>query len=305
MRFLVAVVMAVASLTAAPERALAAESGEDEVSACLTGHEKAQLERTEGKLLEAREKLIACSRDVCPRLIREDCARWFYEVDALVPSLIVAVREGSSDLTDAKLSIDDEPVSDTLDGRVVSLDPGRHKVTVTLPDGETMTKQILLAPGEKHRRVTFEIKVPGQEGGPGSPGFYPMINPERPMHRPVPKLTWILGGTAAALAVGGGVFGILALKERSDLARSPSEGGCKPVCSDGDLNALRRNARFSDLLTGASILTAAGALVTYLARPEVPLEEGEVEEEKESSSRGSVFAGAGPEGAYFGYTGTW
>src|SRR4051794_12629458 len=100
-----------------------------EKKACAVASEKAQALRSEGKMIAARELLLVCARDICPTVVRKDCSRWVAEVDEALPSIVVAAKdEDGHDVTDAKVFVDDQPFSDSLDGKAQPIDPGAHVV---------------------------------------------------------------------------------------------------------------------------------------------------------------------------------
>ncbi len=47
---------------------------------CARSAEKAQTLRDAAKLVEAREQLLVCARDVCPRAVTSDCLGWIHDV---------------------------------------------------------------------------------------------------------------------------------------------------------------------------------------------------------------------------------
>jgi hypothetical protein len=56
---------------------------------CVRAAEDGQADKIAGKLISARSELIACARDVCPAAVRTSCARWFSDVNASVPSVVL------------------------------------------------------------------------------------------------------------------------------------------------------------------------------------------------------------------------
>ncbi len=276
---------------------------------CLDAHEQSQVARSDGRLMDARKQLLLCSRSSCPTLIQSDCARWFDEVEEMVPTLVVAVRRGGEDVPKAELQIDGKVVANTLNGQELPVDPGPHEVIVTVPgEAKPLSRQIMVARGEKHRLVNFALEVPESERPASAATSAPA--PEVPMHRPIPTLTYVLGGAAIGLAAGGGFFGMRALSEKDALAAAPADGGCKPNCTDQDMSAMRTNAWISNGLFVGSAATAIGALITYVWRPAVPVEGDEAADKAEKSDkpasarlRGQVQFAATPTGGFIGYGG--
>jgi hypothetical protein len=127
-RLSVAALAALSTLAPSP-RALADGPGGELVRACIASSTNGQTLRNQGKLVAARDEMIACARDACPAIVRSHCARWLTEIDAAIPSVVVrAVDASGADMIGAKLAIDGRAVK--LDGQAVRLDPGPHTVAI-------------------------------------------------------------------------------------------------------------------------------------------------------------------------------
>ena len=235
---------------------------------CVESHGASQEARADKRFLDAKQNLLECSKAVCPGLIRGDCARWFDEMEALIPSIAVVVRRSGIDVDGAEILVDGATVSA---GREFDVDPGSHQIVVRMPGEEARTRTIQVSPGEQHRLVTIELPALASDRDID-------VAPRAavPMHRPVPTITWILGGATIAFGVTGGVFGALALSERDSLTRPVADGGCSPNCSNDRVAAMNTDALVADIAFALTAASAAGAVLTYLFRPEVPLEEAKL-----------------------------
>jgi hypothetical protein len=195
--------------------------------------------------------------------VQSDCSRWFAEIDAMMPSIVVRVRRGSDDVA-ARLFVDGAPASSALDGRALELDPGSHELTIQVGEHETQTRTVLLSQGDKARAVTFELPL---EPTPRAPA--PVAAPVESTHleRPVSTWTYVLGGVAVTSLSTFVVLGSVGLAERNHLATT-----CSPFCSDEQLQGTRTVLAAADVALGIGVAAAAGAVITYLLRPslEVP-----------------------------------
>src|SRR5689334_11089164 len=118
-RLLVSGLVLGALVRAAPARA--------DVQACLTASEKGQRARSAGKLREARENFVICGADSCPALVRHDCAQWNSELATTLPTVVFGAHDKSGrDLFDVTVSMDGEVLLKKLDGKSVTVDPGKH-----------------------------------------------------------------------------------------------------------------------------------------------------------------------------------
>jgi hypothetical protein len=221
-----------------------------EKKACAAASEKAQSLRSEGKMISARELLLVCARDVCPTVVRKDCSRWVAEVDEALPSIVVAAKDESGhDVTDAKVFVDDQPFSDTLDGKSQPIDPGAHVVRLER-QGKQVTEKVLIREGEKNRIVLIHLGPQPKEGGPPPPP---------PKDKPIPAETWILGGVGVVGLVGFVGFGLSARGQASDLRSS-----CAPACAQSDVDSVKKKALFADVSLGIGLVALGAATYFYL-----------------------------------------
>jgi hypothetical protein len=240
-----------------------AEQNLERLKSCVANHERSQVRRNEGDLLGARSAALACSQAECPSIVRNDCLQWFAEVDRDLASVVVTVRVGADDV-DATIYVDGQKQPAEGYGRTLELNPGRHHFRMERADGKaSQERDVMLAPRDKERQVSFQIAAPQTTATPAHRAV--------PTKRPVPMVTFALGGAALALAAGGGVLGALSLSDRSDRAKPASQGGCSPYCSDDDVSSVKSKAIGADVLFGLSVATGAAALLTYVWRPEVPI----------------------------------
>ena len=233
---------------------------------CVSEHEQTQIERKREALLAARTSALSCSQAECPSLLRSDCVQWFAEIDREVPSLVISLRAGSDDVSAATARIDGKPASEALDGRLIELDPGKHTIDVTPPGKPTRTREVILAPGEKARLVVFELPSAADAAAQGAQKPAAV-----PTYRPVPRMTWILGGAAVVFAGVGAVFGGSALAERSKLQKAPDSGGCSPYCSNSQVAPVHHLTLAADISFGVAAASAVGSAITYFLRPEIPI----------------------------------
>lgn len=222
---------------------------EDAVRACIAASTDAQTLRGQGKLLAAREQVVACARDGCPPIVRSHCARWLAEIEAQIPSVVVrAENADGTDAVDARVTIDGR--AGKLDGQPVRLDPGPHTIVVENDRGARKEQPVLLVAGEAARKIALRFPV---EKGAG---------PETAAQHRIPTGAWILGGVGVAALAGAAYFGITAKSELDSL-----NGRCSPHCTDAQTRPGRTDALVFDVLLGAGAVAVSGALLWMLAFP--------------------------------------
>src|SRR5262249_13606037 len=133
---------------------------QDDKQVCLSSYEQGQRLRQQDKLTAAREQLLLCGRDSCPSLIKKDCLQWLSEVDASMPSIIFVARgPDGREVVDVRVLVDGTPVSKRLDGKAVVVDPGEHTLRYEIAGASPVESQLIVAQGEKNRRVEISLPV--------------------------------------------------------------------------------------------------------------------------------------------------
>lgn len=235
----------------------------ERIASCMASHEKAQVARLSGGFLESIRELKACASPKCPEVLRSDCLQWRHELDSLIPSVVIGAEADSGDMVEARVLVDGVVVRESLDGRPIALDPGTHRLQVVLPDGRSQEQRIVLAEGERGRRVLFSFRSKEEVRAPARAQ-------QTKVTRPIPPGVYVLGGTAfVALGVGVG-FGSDAWSK----ARTARDL-CAPLCDDDVSRAVTQRAMIADVALGIFVASAVGAVLVYSYRPRrvVPLSE--------------------------------
>jgi hypothetical protein len=240
--------------------------------ACAAAYEQAQRLRVEAHLLDARDALIRCSQPTCPAAAQVDCTRWLGEVEESIPTLAVVVRDQHGQDVDAEASIDARPIA--LDGHAIPVDPGAHVLRVVRTGGASREQRVTAVQGRKNQVVEVIFETPATPST-----IPPPVRPEprtvsapAPAEsaraeivsndRPVPALTYVLGGVAVAAGTSFAIFGIMANGRERELRST-----CQPVCDPSDVSDVRTMQLVADISLGAAVAAAGGALWTFLARP--------------------------------------
>lgn len=219
----------------------------DETSVCIDASARGQEQRDKGKLRDARESFLACSRPVCHRLIRADCAGWLADVEARTPSVVLSAQDPAGrDVADVRVSLDGRPLSERLGAQAIAIDPGEHVLRFERTGSPAVTQSVILREGEKRRVISVRFAVP-----PPTPVAEPSSVPVAPI---------VLGAVALA---GGGAFIGLALSAKGDVERMRRE--CAPGCPEGDVTAARAKLIAGNVSLGVGIAALVGAGVVLIA----------------------------------------
>lgn len=255
----------------------AAAFAADEVAACIKNSDTGQELRDQGKLIEARESLAVCARDVCPAQIRTACAEWLTGLGPRIPTMVIAAKdEAGHDVTDGTVMVDGKKVDGALAGKAFPLNPGPHAFRFERDGATPVDLQVVAREGEQRRLVpvTFKAAAPAGTGvgvgvGTGNGGNHaPPPDKPRGGGSGPPLVSWVLGG-AGLVAVGvGAVLGITALGDRSDL----KDRNCAPYCPQGDVDAIRTKFIIADITVGVGIVAVGAAVVLWLThKTEAPV----------------------------------
>jgi len=255
MRGLLAVVAAGTTLLAV------ADARADEREQCASAADQAQQLRDEGKYRRAREQLLVCARDVCPGPIKRDCHEWLSQLEANVPTVVFAARDGNRDLVDVKVYVDGALVAERLEGRPVQMDLGPHTVRFEY-QGQSKEETVVIGAGQKSRNiaVTFGASPPAGGGAPPPPARAG----EGGGSSIVPAL--VVGGIGIAALGSFAIFGLSGKGDVDDLQ------ACKPRCNESDVDSARTKLIVADISLGIGVVALGVATYMFLTRPKVDAE---------------------------------
>jgi hypothetical protein len=222
----------------------------DETDACIKASDEGQVLRDQGKLLAARARFLACSRDACPSIVRADCAGWLADVDARTPSVVVSAEDPAGhDTADVRVTMDGAPFLPHLDGRAIPVDPGEHRFHFDRDGAPPVEETAILREGERRRTLMVRFRALDEEKPPSGPGGAVIAS-------------IVLGGAAL---VGGALlayFGATAVSARDSLRTS-----CAPGCSPSQVDAVRNREIAANVSLGVGLAAAATAVVLLVVRP--------------------------------------
>lgn len=223
-------------LASTPARAA---GGEAEV--CAQAAEKAQEMRSAGKLLASLEKLRVCVRTSCPAFLRRDCAQWQADVEASLPTVVVAAHaDDGRDLVAVRVTVDGAPFADRVDGLARPLDPGAHRFLFEAAGVPPLEQTVVLREGDKRRAV--EVIFPPVPGARPAPP-----RPDAPAAEPAGRgpWPWILAGVGLASV---GVGAALAVSGLSDYHAMLDGCGRTGSCAPPDVRSARTRLWTADTL---------------------------------------------------------
>ncbi len=94
---------------------------------CVDAYTRAQDQRRDSKLLDARRSFLLCASESCPRLVRSDCVKSLDELASALPGIVFEAKDGAGqDLSAVTVTMDGALLVDHLDGSAIAVDPGEH-----------------------------------------------------------------------------------------------------------------------------------------------------------------------------------
>lgn len=233
----------------------------DEQKACIAASEKAQQLKNAGKLSEAREQLVICNREACPKLVQQDCSEWMRELLSSLPSIVPGARDKRGrDIVDVRVSVDGKVVTETLDGKPIALDPGVHRFRFETKNAPAIDEQVVVRQGEKNRILTVTFATPEDKNASGGPP-----HPREETSKGPPIAAYAFAG--AGLVVGT-VALVIDLGANSD-ARNLRET-CAPNCRQEDVDDIDSRYTLAGVtagIGGALFLTGVILFVVHLTEP--------------------------------------
>lgn len=234
---------------------------------CIQASEDAQLYRIKTQLVAARVKLVTCSSEACPKVVRQDCSAWLDEVDRALPTVVLAARDGGGkDLVEVRVQLDGAPLVDRLDGKAVAVDPGDHVLRFE-SHGEAHEEKVVVREGEKNRIVSVTI------GKPPPPPPVVVVQPIAPIAPPPRETrasspaTWVFGGLGLATLVAAGAVGAASLAQRQSLYDSCGSAG---TCAQSDVDQvyLMYDLAYGGAAVGGALLLT-GVILFFATRHSV------------------------------------
>jgi hypothetical protein len=239
-------------------------------AACIAASEDALTLRQQGKLHDALKKLAVCAEATCSSEVKAECAQRIAAIDAAMPTLVLGAKDGAgNDLYDVHVSMDATPLTSSLDGRPIALDPGEHTFTFETAGNAPVEKKLVLREGEKDRHESVEI------GPVPTPAVVAPVAVSLPPPAPSPppwgpqKTLAVVSGGVGVVGIGLGIwFGAFASSSQSkEKTDCPATGCLNRAQAVEDYDTARKDATGSTIafIAGGTLL-AAGA-VLWLSAP--------------------------------------
>lgn len=224
---------------------------------CIQAYESGQRLKKAGALLEAESRLAFCANNICPALMREDCALRLGEVKAALPSILLAVKFKGTPVA-VRVSIDGQARAWAEDAASLDVNPGHHELRVEAAGLASQTISLLLGEGEQGVSVEVAFGAAPQQVAPrASVEAVAAEPPATPPAASFPTTAVLVTASSVVGASGLIYFGLTARHRENELAAQ-----CAPECSSAQVNEVRRDYLLANvgLALGLASLAAGGIL---------------------------------------------
>jgi hypothetical protein len=229
-----------------------------ETEFCIAAHADGQVSKNQRKLVEASRRFASCMAEVCPRVVREDCAELLQDTELATPSVVLSGLDAQGrDTTQIGVKIDGRLVANELDAVPVPLDPGLHTIEFTARDGSVRRATFTLREAQKNQPVLADFRLT-----PGAPAPAPADSPQAASSKP-PVLSYVLGG------VGLLALGSFAYFAASGHAIQNELDECKPNCQGKEdrISSMRTRYVIGDVSLAVALVSLGAGTYLWLAPP--------------------------------------
>jgi hypothetical protein len=113
-----------------------------------------------GKLRQARAMLLSGAKAQCIAPVRQQCIKRYTQLESEIPSVVpIVTSEDGEPRVDVQVTIDNELVTNRLDGRALPLDPGLHEFTFSTEGKVIATEKIMIVQGQRNRPISIAMRA--------------------------------------------------------------------------------------------------------------------------------------------------
>ena len=234
----------------------------DTKAECAKAYEASQEQKSGGKLRDARQSLVTCSQSACPGFIKKDCAKWLSEVEGAIPSVVFSAKAGSDDVIDVKVSLGDEVMAESLDGKAVQVDPGTHVFVFESPRFGKKDVKVVVKEGQKSQSVLAEFTPEKKDGGatPAHDEGSTKITPEKVKGNKT--VAYVLAGVGVVGLGGFAYFGLSGKSDQNGLKCADTK-----TCKDSDLDPIKKKYLYADISLGVGLVSLGVATYLLMSGP--------------------------------------
>lgn len=225
--------------------------------ACVEATEKGQTLRDDNKFADARAQFLICSESTCPAVIAKQCTEWLQKLEADQPSIAFRAKDAAGkDLVDVQVSVDGTPLTSTLDGKALNVEPGVHTFKYVHAGAPDVEEKVVVRVGEKNRFVDVTFATAAVTPVPLAPP--PSPSPSGGGFK-IPVVAWVSGIVGLAGFGAMAAFAVMANGDESSLRTS-----CAPHCAQSDVDAIQTKLTLANVMMVVGIVGVGVAATTII-----------------------------------------
>ncbi len=203
---------------------------------CFDAAVAGQKARKSGVLPKARADFLRCAQAACPAVVTARCTGWVAEVDAAMPSIVVAPQDDRGrDATLGTVIVDGTSHPESFAGQPITLTPGAHTVRFEVQGRAPVEQAIVVREYEKNRRVPMRLL---------------------PLAAKTPIAPFVLGGIGVLSGLAFGGFAIAGAVDRSS-------SHCDTGCASTAYSRVSAELVTADVTLGVAVVFLTIAVVDY------------------------------------------
>jgi hypothetical protein len=197
--------------------------------------------------------------------VQSDCLEWLPDVEREVPTVVIVARgPDGADTGNVRVSMDDELLTEHLDGTALDVDPGYHQFRFEHEGRPPIERRLLIRQTQKNRavEVSFEVATVAPASPPTEPNvpLPPIVDsPEPEPASPLRLYAFVAGGVGAVGLAGFTVLGLVGRSEKEHLDET-----CKGHCAQSDVDAVRTKYIVANVALAVGIAGLATGTVLYV-----------------------------------------
>ncbi|MEO8178643.1 MAG: hypothetical protein ABI895_07410 [Deltaproteobacteria bacterium] len=248
---------------------------------CAERQKRLQALEQSGHLREARDVARECSQAACGELVSQQCRTRHQILEEGIPSVVpMAVDEQGAPLVEVEVRVDGTLSSTRIDGQGLALDPGLHEFSFSAKDRAPYVEKILIAQGERNRRISAVLRPASSEPATGGDQAAPAVAPPQGSSAAPPAATphaaavsvaepsrhasvwpYVVGGAGLAALGASVAFATWGHTDFELLDR------CAPNCKQDSVDHVTHMYIAADISLGVGVVALGAATWMYLSTP--------------------------------------
>jgi hypothetical protein len=241
---------------------------------CVAAADSSLQLREQHKLRAARAQMLVCAASSCPAAVQSECLRRVDQVNGAIPTVVFEAKDAAgNDLSNVKVDVDGQPLTDRLDGSSLQVDPGEHHFHFTAPGGVVVDKTLVVREGEKERRENIVVgavsppsvaqPAPAAATAPGPESASSSEDPGESRR----TIAYVVGGAGIVGLAIGTIFGVMASSSASSSKNECSTSSCTNYSKSlSDYNSASTDGTISTVaFVAGGAAVAAGAILFFTA----------------------------------------